>query len=81
MLTIVTEYVKAFVYDEAAFQRYSVTLLYAFGWFLASGGVIPGTDVVIPFATGPSVAKVGEALKAGALFLAAGGRLPTPTPK
>lgn len=72
MLTFLKRVVLAFLYDEAAFQRWSATALIALGDFLEKGGTVPGTAEVVPvpaigwlYAAGPYVRYLGYALLGG----------------
>jgi hypothetical protein len=69
-------YLRAFLYDQHAFQRYMVGGAFLLGAFLESGGVVPGTSIA--FHIGPELSQLGSPLKALSLFLAAGGSLPSP---
>ena len=48
MWTWVRTVVVAFLFDEAAFQRYLAAGCYLAGSLIESGGVVPGTTAVIP---------------------------------
>lgn len=73
MLTFLRRIVYAFLYDEAAFQRWSATALIAIGDIVEKGGALPGTATVLPlpdlggwlYVIGPAFRYFGLALLAG----------------
>lgn len=74
MLTWAKAVLSALLWDEAAFQRYLAAGLYLLGSLLHSGGVLPGTEAVVPLP--PKWSQYGPLLQAAGLFLGAGGVLP-----
>ena len=76
MLTWLRHAARAILFDEAAGQRWTAALLFLLGQILESGGVLPGTAVVIPFLSGPGLAGYGPLLKMAGMYLGAGGMLP-----
>ena len=75
MLPWLRTFCRELLYDQRAFQAHAAAAAFLIGAFLATGGVLPGTDTVL-IDVGPAWAKVGRPLQALAVWLAAGGQLP-----
>jgi hypothetical protein len=76
MIVLVRRWVQALLYDEDKAQRALAMALVGLGMTLESGGIIPGTDAVIPgLATWH---RLGPLLKLAGIYLGAGGRLSLP---
>ena len=73
MWTWLKRFAVAFLLDEAAAQRYLAALCFLVGSWLESGGVVPGTDVVVPVG---HAFKYGPLIKALGFYLGAGSMLP-----
>ena len=73
MITMIKNFIRNFLFDESAAQRYMAAGTYMLGEFLQSGGVIPGTQTVVPIGNWTSF---GPPLKALAFYFGSGGTLP-----
>ena len=67
-------FVRELLYDRTAVKRHLVVALAAIGALVKSGGVVPGTEVVVPIPAW--LAPRGDLLLLASLWLATGGRLP-----
>lgn len=74
MWPLIKDFVLGFVFDKSAAQRYIAAGAYFAGDFLGSGGVIPGTNTVLPV---NEYTWLGPILKGLAVFLIGGGSLPS----
>jgi hypothetical protein len=68
-------FTRELLYDQRAFQAHAAAACFLVGAFLATGGVLPGTNTVL-LDVGPSWAALGRPLQALGVWLAAGGQLP-----
>ncbi len=71
-------FVHALLYDEDAAKRYFAVGAYMLGVFLESGGVVPGTTVVVNIGDWKGF---GTVCKGVAFYVAAGGGWPSGLPK
>ena len=75
MLTAARRFVQALLWDEAAAQRYLAVVCYLLGDVVSGGGLIPGTELVVPGLTW--LFPIAPYLKALGFYLGAGASLPT----
>jgi hypothetical protein len=76
MITLAKRIGTALLYDESMAQRVLAAALFGLGTILEGGGVIPGTDTVLPGVAGWY--HLGGPLKLMGIYLGAGGKLTLP---
>ncbi len=73
MWVLLKRAVTVLLFDEAAAQRFLAAGLALFTALIQSGGVVPGTNLVVPI---NNFTWLGPWLNALNFYLASGGRLP-----
>jgi hypothetical protein len=82
MISLIKRLVHELLWNEIMAQRVLAAGLFMVASFLEAGGVIPGTAIVVPLSEllgswAAPVASLGPLLKAGAIYLGAGGVIPS----
>lgn len=75
MLTFLTNFLREFLFDESAWQRYMTIGLFGLGTLLVNGGAVPGTGIIVP-GDWSAWSGWGAPLVGVALYFAAGVKTP-----
>jgi hypothetical protein len=80
MINLVKRLLHQLLWDEATAQRVLAAGLFLIASFLETGGVIPGTSIVVPITAllgslAAPASSLGPLLKAGAIYLGASGAI------